>query len=130
MTTQATPAVSEDSNSDYYLNLLRETDRIQKNQIKGVRTVVVVLSSYAMAFDSEALRQKILHAYPESAIFFLTTSGKPLGVSAPQQVDLLIDLTGPGQRQGLLFARKLRKKAKHCVGRNAGLFRKSLYNLV
>jgi hypothetical protein len=42
----------------------------------------------------------------------------------------LIDFTGPGQRQGLFYARKLRKMAKVAIGRNAGFFRKSLYDRI
>jgi hypothetical protein len=56
--------------------------------------------------------------------------GKPIGPTAPQQVDLLIDFTGPGQRQGWFYARKLRRMARVAVGRNAGLFRKKIYDRV
>ncbi len=49
---------------------------------------------------------------------------------APHVLDLLIDLTGPKQRQGFLFARKLRKRARLIVGRNAGFFRKHIYDRI
>jgi hypothetical protein len=63
-------------------------------------------------------------------VFFLTTLGKPIGSPPPRQVDLLIDFTGPGQRQGWFFARKLRRMARAAVGRNAGLFRKRIYDKI
>jgi hypothetical protein len=56
--------------------------------------------------------------------------GKPLGPVAPNKVDLLIDFTGPGQRQWIFRARKLKRMARVSVGRNAGLFRKSIYTKV
>jgi hypothetical protein len=83
-----------------------------------------------MAFDRDALRQKILTAYPEASTFFLATGGEPLGVEPPRNVDLVIDFTGPGQRQGFRFAKKIRKIARHCVGRNVGWFRKKIYDRV
>ncbi len=101
-----------------------------KNQFKGVKTILVVLSAKAMVYDTESLRQKILLVYPDAAIFFLTTLGKPIGSSAPRRVDLLIDFTGPGQRQGWFYALGLRGRARICVGRNAGLFRKRRYDRV
>lgn len=119
-----------DSQSESFLNLLAEEERIRSNRLSGVRTVLVVLSSRAMVLDREALRQKILMSYPEAAVFFYTTSGDPIGVTPPNKVDLLIDLTGPGQRQGLFFARKLKSSSKTSVGRNAGLFRKRLYTRI
>lgn len=92
--------------------------------------MLVVLSSAGLVFDVEALRQKILLSYPDAAVFFLTTLGKSIGLSAPGHVDLLIDFTGPRQRQGLFLARKLRRTARVAVGRNAGLFRKKIYDRV
>ncbi|MDR3606877.1 MAG: hypothetical protein P4M08_05785 [Oligoflexia bacterium] len=103
---------------------------MRTRRIQGVRTVLVVLSAAGMVFDVESLRQKISSAYPEAAVFFRTTLGAPMGPISPDRVDLLIDLTGPGQRQGIFYARKLRKMAKVAVGRNAGLFRKAIYNHV
>ena len=83
-----------------------------------------------MVFDVEALRQKVLLSYPDAAVFFLTTLGKPIGSPPPAHVDLLVDFTGPRQRQGFLFAKKLRRTARVTVGRNAGLFRKKIYDRV
>ncbi len=111
------------------LNLADFRD-LQDQRVSGVRTILVVLSSRAIVLDVEALRQKALLAYPDAAVFFMTTAGKPVGVSSPQSVDLLVDMTGPGQRQGWFFARKLRKMAKFAVGRNAGLFRKKIYDRI
>jgi hypothetical protein len=83
-----------------------------------------------MVYDIESLRQKSLLSYPDAAVFFVTTDGKGIGAASPVQVDLLIDLTGPGQRQGLFFARKLRRMARIAVGRNAGMFRKRIYDRI
>ncbi|HTL11882.1 MAG TPA: hypothetical protein VL588_05315 [Bdellovibrionota bacterium] len=112
------------------LSALEERQKIAANKVPGVRTVLVVLSAKGMVFDVEALRHRILAVYPDSAIFFRSTSGKPLGVASPQSVDLLVDFTGPGQRQGWFYSRKLRRMAKFAVGRNAGLFRKRIYDRV
>jgi len=112
------------------LSALEERQKIAAHKVPGVRTVLVVLSAKGMVFDVEALRHRILAVYPDSAIFFRSTSGKPLGVASPQSVDLLVDFTGPGQRQGWFYSRKLRRMAKFAVGRNAGLFRKRIYDRV
>jgi hypothetical protein len=119
-----------DSESTHFLALMAELERTKGNRVPGVRTVLVVLSSAGMVYDIEALRQKVLLSYPDAAVFFLTTTGKPIGSHAPGQVDLLIDFTGPRQRQGLLFAKKLRRIARVTVGRNAGFFRKKIYDRV
>lgn len=115
-----------------------ETERslaelVQKEQgktkrVDGVRTVLIVLSARGMVLDVESMRQKVSLVYPDAAVFIETTMGSALGVPAPEKVDLLIDLTGPGQRQGLFYARKLRRIARYAVGRNAGLFRKKIYD--
>ncbi len=122
--------VSSDAETQAYLAQIASQERIRANKVAGVRTVLVVLSAAGMVFDIEALRQKILLTYPDAAIFFQTTDGKAIGATVPQQVDLLIDFTGPGQRQGLFHARKLRGMARIAVGRNAGLFRKKIYDRV
>ncbi len=120
----------EDQETENSLNHLADFRDLQGQRFTGVRTVLIVLSAKAMVLDVEALRQKSLLAYPDAAVFFMTTSGKPIGVYSPQSVDLLVDFTGPGQRQGWFFAKKLRKMAKFAVGRNAGLFRKKIYDRV
>src|SRR5438045_3910346 len=89
--------IQVDQDTEDSLHLLETAESFKANRIQGVRTVLVVLSSAAMVFDTEALRQKIILAYPDTAIFFRSTNGKALGVSSPRKVDLLIDLTGPGQ---------------------------------
>ncbi len=119
-----------DSESLLALHSLDEYQSLQGQRFAGVRTVLIVLSSKAMIYDVEALRQKVLLAYPEAAVFFMSTSGQSMGVVCPRAVDLVIDLTGPGQRQGWFFARKLKGMAKHIVGRNAGLFRKKIYDRI
>lgn len=109
---------------------MSEQDKIRGQRIPGVRTVLVVLSAAGMVYDIESLRQKVRLSYPEAAVFFLTTQGKPIGVAPPQQLDLLLDFTGPRQRQGLFFAKRLRRMARVAVGRNAGLFRARIYDRV
>ncbi len=117
-----------DSESEHFLLRLNERERVKSNHVAGVKTVLVVLSSRGMVFDTESLRQKIILSYPESVVFFQTGMGRPLGAAMPGKADLLIDLMGPGQRQGIFAARKFRKLARLCVGRNAGIFRKSIYD--
>ena len=112
------------------LNALKSSSKWDQNVVPNVRTVLVILSAAAIVYDVESLRQKILMSYPDAAVFFQTTSGKALGSAAPKTVDLLIDFTGPGQRQGFLHAKKLRRIARVAVGRNAGLFRKNIYDKV
>jgi hypothetical protein len=119
-----------DHQSELFLDILSRQDQVKTSRVAGVRTVLVVLSSRGMVFDMESLRQKVLLAYPEAAVFFRTTSGKSVGVAAPNRVDLLIDLTGPGQRQGWFYSRKLRSISRVAAGRNAGLFRKRIYDRV
>ncbi len=88
----------------------------------NIKTVLVVISSKAMTLDLSALRNYITHAYPGTAVFFISTSGDPIGVEAPSKVDLLIDFTPPHARQSWFFAYRLRKQARSAVGRNSGRF--------
>jgi len=120
-----------DQESEHSLqNLRAEKERAQGSRVPGVKTVLVVLSSAGMAFDREALSHFIRTSYPDAKIYFWTTLGKALGEKAPKYVDLLIDFTGPGQRQKFLLARKLRSMARVVIGRDAGLFRKKIYTRV
>ncbi len=119
-----------DLQSELCLTQVVEQDQILKNRVPNVKFVLVVLSAKGMVFDLGAMRQKIVLSYPDAAVFFLNTSGNPMGLVAPDQVDLVIDLSGPGQRQGFFFARKMRKWARVVVGRNFGLFRKRLYDRI
>ncbi len=112
------------------LSHLSEQEKLASTRVPGVRTVLIVMSSRGQAFDRDAVRHQVLMAYPEVAVFFKNTSGKALGAEAPEQIDLLIDFTGPGQRQGLFYAVKLRRRVRVAIGRNAGLFRKQLYDRV
>ena len=116
--------------SQFSLSLLAEQERLRSQRLAGVRTILVVLSSQGMAFDVDGLRGLIHGAYPDAAVFFVTTSGKSLGTRVKGNVDLVIDFTGPRQRQGWFFARRLRRMARFAVGRNAGLFRKRIYDRV
>jgi hypothetical protein len=121
---------SSDSQSQDILATMNEQDRVKTSRIAGVRTVLVVLSSKGIVFDTYALRHEIRLAYPDATVFFRTTLGQAIGAPAPAYVDLLVDLTGPGQRQPWLYARKLRRGSRVAVGRNAGLFRKGSYDRV
>jgi hypothetical protein len=97
----------------------------------GVKSVLVVLSSRALCFDQSGLRSLITHAYPGSVVFFISTSGDPVGVTGPKNVDLVIDFTEPGARQGMWFAPQMRGRGKFVVGRNTGWFyRKSKYDRI
>jgi hypothetical protein len=119
-----------DPESQSLLADMVKQDLVKNRRIAGVRTVLVVLSSKGMVYDVHALRHEVRMAYPDAAVFILTTEGKSIGAQAPSYVDLLIDFTGPGQRQGWFYARKLRRRARVAVGRNAGLFRKKIYDHV
>lgn len=119
-----------DQESQSFLQLLAEQERIKANRITGVRNVLVVLSARGMVYDVASLRRKVMMAYPESQVFFKNTKGKAIGAEAPSAVDLLIDFTGPGQRQGWFYSKTLRKQARVAVGRNAGFFRKMDYDRV
>lgn len=119
-----------DQESESCLTQIIQQEQVLGQRVEGVRFVLVILSSKGMVYDLSALRQKILLSYPDSTIFFQTTIGKFLGPASPQQVDLLIDFTGPGQREGLFHARKLRRMARFAVGRNAGFFRKRIYDRI
>lgn len=118
------------NDSNYYLSLLAEQERLAAKRVAGVRTVLVVLSAAGMAYDVEGFRQKIVAAYPDAAVFFVTTRLKALGTPMPSSVDLLLDLTGPRQRQHILAAKRLRRLARLTIGRNAGLFRRRIYDRV
>ncbi len=119
-----------DRETERYLDLLAYEQQIRAQKIPGVRTVLMVLSSRGMVYDIEALRQKVLQTYPEAAVFIQTTYGKPIGAAAPKSVDLVIDFTGPGQRQGWFYSRKLRRMGRVTIGRNAGLFRAKIYDRI
>ena len=124
------PESSQDPESKAFMQTMADQEKVRSNRVNNVRTVLVVLSTAGMVFDVEALRQKVLLTYPEAAVFFRTTQGKPVGSVTPDRVDLLIDFTGPRQRQGIFYARKLRRIARFAVGRNAGFFRKGIYDRV
>jgi hypothetical protein len=119
-----------DAETARYLARMAEEERVLANRVPGVRTVLVVLSSVGMVYDLDSLRLNISRSYSDAVTFFVTTDGTTLGASCPSQLDLLVDLTGPGQRQCLLYARKLRKISRMTVGRNAGFFRKKIYDRV
>ncbi len=119
-----------DSETTASLKVMTAEEGIRAKRINNIRTVLVMLSSTGMVFDIESLRQKVILAYPQAAVFFRTTQGKAMGSESPDKVDLLIDFTGPRERQGLFYARTLRKIARVAVGRNAGFFRKSSYDHV
>lgn len=119
-----------DSESEACLVQVMEKSDVLSHRVPGVKFVLVVLSSRGVVFDMEALRKQIIFSYPDAIVFFQTTQGKPIGPVPPDHVDLLIDFTGPKQRQGLFYAKKLRRLARIAVGRNAGFFRKRIYNQI
>ncbi len=125
-----TPSSGADSETEQFIQILKDQEVIRSARVPKVAKVLVVLSAHGMVYDVESLRQKIVLTYPDAAVFFKTTSGKSIGRDCPQQVDLLVDLTGPRQRQGWFYAKKLRRMATFAVGRNAGLFRKGIYDRV
>jgi len=118
-----------DPESKALLAMLAEQERVKQNRVPGVRSILVVLSSRGLAFDREALREKIAASYPGAAIYFTTPLNIPLGPAAPSRVDLLIDFTGQGERQSsFLLPRKFRAQARMAIGRNAGILRSYIYD--
>ncbi len=117
-----------DQESEYSLQKMEEaTDKVV-SRFQGIRKILVILSSHGIVYDVHALRQKILHAYPGAGLFFET----PLAQQRASwcKVDLLIDFTGPGERERYCQAKKLRSMARIAVGRNAGWYRKRIYDFV
>ncbi len=119
-----------DQESQAFLHLLEDQERVKSNRITGVKTILIVLSARGMVYDVPALKRKAQFAYPGSEVFFQNTSGSAIGRVAPDHIDLLVDFTGPGQRQGWFYSKKLRKQARLAVGRNAGFFRKGDYDRI
>jgi hypothetical protein len=102
-----------------------------EQKFNGVKSVLVVLSSRSMAFDQGGLRNLITHAYPGAAVFFVSTSGDPVGVAGPKQVDLVVDLTPPGARQNPFLPLSFRGRGRFVVGRRSGWFyRRSRYDRI
>ena len=122
--------LSIDSESQAFLTIMGEQERLRNQRIPGVRSVLVVLSSAGMVFDLDSLRQKIKLGYPEATVYFMNTQGQAVDTLLPSHIDLLIDFTGPKSRQGVFFAKRLRRMARVAVGRNVGLFRKRIYDRV
>lgn len=109
-----------DPESERSLRELQDKEKIRSQKIDGAKTILIVLSSRAMALDRASLTQKVMTVYPQAAVFFRTTQGKPIGVPSPSQVDLLINFAGPRERQGFFFSRKLKKMGVVTVGRKKG----------
>lgn len=126
---QSSPGL--DPESQHFLAVTAPDESTLKHRIPGVRSVLVVLSSRGYVFDMAALRQKILLSYPGATVYFRNTQGDAIGPALSSGgVDLLVDFTGPGERQGWFYARKLRRQARVAVGRDAGLFRKKIYDRI
>jgi len=122
-----------DPESQHSLSWMMGQKSILSNRFPEVHIVLVVLSAAGLVLDIPSLTQQIHFAYPKASVHFVTTNGKHLGsegTDAPLEADLVIDLTGPHQRQSWFFAKKLRQRAKFVVGRDAGLFRKKIYDRV
>lgn len=93
--------------------------------------VGIVLSGRGMVFDIEALRHSVRLCHPEAVVFFFSSLGKLQGGGRPpRKMDLLIDLTAPGQRERLGGALGWRFYAKRVVGRRHGWLRGLLYDEV
>src|SRR5690242_16341766 len=105
--TTLNPTQGVDTESEACLTQILEQDEVLSHRVPGVKFVLIVLSAKGMVFDREALRQQVILAYPDAVVFFQTTVGKSIGPNPPDQIDLLIDFTGPGQRQGLFYAKKM-----------------------
>lgn len=129
---ETSPNSAQDFETHHALETLGSEHKIRAQKVPGVKSVLVVLSTRALAYDMDSLRQKILMTYRDSAVFFLTPIGKSVGAVAPKQVDLVIDLTGPGQRQRWGLSRSLRSRGRVVIGRNAGWFghRKASYDRI
>lgn len=114
------------------LQELQAEEEIRKNRIENVRTVLVVLSGKAVVYDDASLRQKIHLSYPDAEVYFVSTEAIAIGKKLPSsaKIDLVIDFTGIGHRHKRFFARRLRSRARVCVGRNAGFFRAHIYDRV
>jgi len=119
-----------DQESQAGLVRMAQQEDILSNRVPGVKFVLIVISARGIVFDPGALRQKVIVSYPDAVVFFQTVLGTTIGMAPPQEVDLIIDLTGPGERQCWFYAKKLRRMARVVIGRNAGFFRKKIYDRV
>lgn len=122
--------MKNDEESKELLRRIEQTELARARRIAGVRSVLIVLPSFGLVFDADSIRRKILHSYPDATVFFLNTNGTALGAPPPENVDLLIDLTGPGHRQALGLARKLRRMSRVAVGRKTGLLKSRIYDSI
>ena len=123
-------AKKTDGVSAGYLAHLASDELQRVVKVPNVKTVLVLFSTRAMAYDRASLEHNIKLTYPESKVYFMTTFGFPVGERAPEAIDLLIDFTGPRQKHKRLLARKLRSRARVAVGRHAGFFRAFIYDHV
>lgn len=117
-----------DPESEASLARMVTQTQIANQKFPNVKFILFILSSRGMAYDVEGLRQRALLSYPDSVVFFQTSLQKPVGPSAPEEVDLVVDLTGSSERQGFWFGRRVRKMARYAVGRKTGFWRKRLYD--
>jgi hypothetical protein len=120
----------QDSESSSSLRHLQAEEAIRKNRVDHVKTVLVIMSGRSVIFDDASLRQKIRLTYPDAKIYFMSSEAYPFGEKVPKslKIDLLIDFTGPGDRRKWFWARRLRSRARVCVGRPAGFFRAHIYD--
>lgn len=121
---------SDDVESLQHLQTLGVEERIRKNRIENVKTVLVIFSSRSVAFDIDSLKQKIKMTYPEAKVYFESTQAYSIGEKAPEKLDLVIDFTGPLQRHKWFYSRQLRSRARVTVGRNAWFFREHIYDRI
>lgn len=126
---QQTPEIM-DPETEQSLSQLTIDPKILANRVPGVQSVLFVLSSRGMVFDLSSLRHKTQAAYPGAKVYFATQSGHPIGEDAPSKVDLLVDFTGPRERQGVFIARRWRRQGRVVIGRHSGFFRTGLYDKI
>lgn len=125
-----TPTQVMDSETTHSLQRLAVDSQILANRIPGVQTVLFVLSTRGVVFDTHSLRHKTQMAYPGAQVYFVTPLGIPVGESAPRRVDLVVDFTAPGTRHSLFAARRWRRVGRFVIGRNSGFFRVGRYDKV
>lgn len=121
---------ADDVETLHHLQTLSVEERVRQNRVENVKSILVIMSSRAVAFDVDALKQKIKMSYPEAKVYFESTLAYPMGEKAPADLDLVIDFTGPGQRHKWFYARQLRRRARVLVGRNAWFFREHVYDRI
>ncbi len=119
-----------DSVSLFHLAQIAESQQVSHSCFEKVIFILVILSAKGMPYSIEFLMKIILCSYPNSVIFFQTTSGQMIKAKTPEKIDLVVDFTGPRQRQKKILPRQWKNMTRFIVGRNWGSFRKHYYDRV